>query len=69
MVEAEAVVSALIEELEEVVDDVQTARESTTSVFGKTSSYQAQCLLEAQLVELLKHMTSTLFHGHMLGYA
>ncbi|KAI0919082.1 hypothetical protein AcV5_002092 [Taiwanofungus camphoratus] len=58
VVEAEAVVSALIEELEEVVDDVQTARESTTSVFGKTSSYQAQCLLEAQLVELLKHMTT-----------
>lgn len=52
--EAEALVSALVEELEEVVDDVTSIRDSA----GKDKSVQPQALLEDELRDELKQLQS-----------
>lgn len=59
--ETEAIVSALIEEIEETVDDVAAARVSHSDATGRGSQKAGStpgALLEAELTDLLKQMQS-----------
>ena len=55
VVEAEAIVSALIEELEDISDAVENAKRS--SLHGAQENPEG--LLEAEMIELLKALPST----------
>ena len=60
--EAEAIVSALIEELEEVNDAVDSARHPAT--FQQPEGDDPEAMLEAQIVELLKGLLGTSHRAH-----